>query len=221
MAVASGNLVLHNYFRSSTSYRVRIALALKGVGYRYAAYHLRKDEQRGAAYLGLNPQGLVPTLELADGTQLTQSLAIIAWLDETHPEPPLLPADALGRARVRALAEMVALDIHPINNLRVLAELRSRYGADDAAVAAWFNHWVHETFRPMEQMLASSPATGTFCHGDRPGLADICLVPQVANGGRFGVDLSPYPTIRRINEACMALDAFKAAAPAAQPDAEA
>jgi maleylpyruvate isomerase len=221
MATQPGEFVLHNYFRSSTSYRVRIALALKGIAYRYIAYHLRKGEQRGAAYLGLNPQGLVPTLELPDGTRLTQSLAILAWLDETHPKPPLLPADALGRARVRALAEMVALDIHPINNLRVLAELRSRYGADDAAVAAWFNHWVHETFRPLEQMLASSPATGRFCHGDTPSLADICLVPQVANGGRFGVDLSPYPTIRRINEACMALDAFKAAAPSAQPDAEA
>jgi maleylpyruvate isomerase len=215
------SLVLHNYFRSSTSFRVRIALALKGLEYRYEAYHLRKGEQRGETYLGLNPQGLVPTLELADGTLLTQSLAIIAYLDETHPEPPLLPKDALGRARVRALAEMVALDIHPINNLRVLADLRTRFGADDAAVSAWFNHWVHETFRPLETMLASHPATGTFCHGESPTLADICLVPQVANGGRFGIDLAPYPTIRRIHEACMALDAFRMAAPSAQPDAEA
>jgi maleylpyruvate isomerase len=213
-------LVLHNYFRSSTSFRVRIALNLKGLPYTYAAYHLRKGEQRGEAYLKLNPQGLVPTLELADGTRLTQSLAIIAWLDETHPAPPLLPADALGRARVRALAEMVALDIHPINNLRILADLRSRFGADEAAVSAWFNHWVHETFRPLEEMLATSAATGRFCHGDAPTLADLCLVPQVANGGRFGVDMTPYPTIRRINEACMTLDAFKAAAPGAQPDAE-
>ena len=216
----AAELVLHNYFRSSTSFRVRIALNLKGLGYRYAAYHLRKGEQRGDAYLKLNPQGLVPTLELPDGTLLTQSLAIIAWLDETHPEPPLLPPDALGRARVRALAEMVALDIHPINNLRILADLRHRFGAGDAAVTAWFNHWVHETFRPLEAMLAKSPATGRFCHGDAPTLADLCLVPQVANGGRFGVDMTPYPTIRRIHETCMALDAFRTAAPAVQPDAE-
>jgi maleylpyruvate isomerase len=213
-------LILHNYFRSSTSFRVRIALNLKGLAYRYEAYHLRKGEQRGDAYLKLNPQGLVPTLELADGTLLTQSLAILAYLDETYPDPPLLPADALGRARVRALAEIVALDIHPINNLRVLADLRGRFGADEAAVTAWFNHWVHATFRPLEAMLASSPATGRFCHGDRPTLADICLAPQVANGGRFGVDMTPYPTIRRIYETCMELDAFKAASPAAQPDAE-
>jgi maleylpyruvate isomerase len=216
----SAGLTLHNYFRSSTSFRVRIALHLKGLAYRYEAYHLRKGEQRGDAYLRLNPQGLVPTLELADGTLLTQSLAIIAYLDETHADPPLLPPDAPGRARVRALAEMVALDIHPINNLRILADLRSRFGADEAAVTAWFNHWVHETFRPLEAMLAASTATGRFCHGDSPTLADICLVPQVANGGRFGVDMTPYPTIRRINDACMELDAFRSAAPAAQPDAE-
>jgi maleylpyruvate isomerase len=212
--------VLHNYFRSSTSYRVRIALNLKGLDYRYEAYHLRKGEQRGPAYLKLNPQGLVPTLELPGGVLLTQSLAIVAWIDETHPEPPLLPADALGRARVRALAETIALDIHPVNNLRVLADLRSRFGATDADVAAWFNHWVHATFGPLEAMLAGSRATGRFCHGDRPTLADVCLVPQVANGGRFGVDMASYPTIRRIHEACMALDAFSRAAPAVQPDAE-
>jgi maleylpyruvate isomerase len=213
-------LVLHNYFRSSTSFRVRIALALKGLDYRYEAYHLRKGEQRGDAYLRLNPQGLVPTLELNDGTLLTQSLAIIAYLDETYPEPPLLPKDALGRARVRALAEMVAMEIHPINNLRILADIRTRFGADDAAVSAWFSHWVHGTFRPMEAMLASHPQTDKFCHGDAPTLADICLVPQVTNGGRFGVDMTPYPTIRRIHEACMALEAFRSAAPSAQPDAE-
>ena len=213
-------LVLHNYFRSSTSFRVRITLGLKGLDYTYAACHLRKGEQRREAYLKLNPQGLVPTLELADGTLLTQSLAIIAYLDETYPEPPLLPKDALGRARVRALAEMVALDIHPINNLRILADLRTRFGADDDNISAWFNHWVHETFRPLEAMLATSPATGHFCHGNSPTLADICLVPQVANGGRFGVDMAPYPTIRRINETCMAEPAFRNAAPAMQPDAE-
>jgi maleylpyruvate isomerase len=216
----ASDIILHNYFRSSTSFRVRIALNLKGISYRYDAYHLRKGEQRGEAYLKLNPQGLVPTLQLTDGTLLTQSLAIIAWIDETYPEPPLLPADALGRARVRALAEMVALDIHPINNLRILADLRSRFGADDAAVTAWFNHWVHETFKPLEKMLAESPATGRFCHGDSVTLADICLVPQVANGGRFNVDMTPYPTISRIYQSAMAIDAFKKAAPSAQPDAE-
>jgi maleylpyruvate isomerase len=216
----ASDMILHNYFRSSTSFRVRIALNLKGISYRYDSYHLRKGEQRGEAYLELNPQGLVPTLQLADGTLLTQSLSIIAWLDEAYPEPPLLPSNALGRARVRALAEMVALDIHPINNLRILADLRSRFGADEATVIAWFNHWVHETFRPLEKMLAHNPGTGRFCHGDSVTLADICLIPQVANGGRFNVDMTPYPTISRIYQSAMALDAFKMAAPSAQPDAE-
>ena len=220
MPPISHNMILHNYFRSSSSYRVRIALAMKGIAYDYAAYHLRKGEQRGARYLGLNPQGLVPTLELPTGEKITQSLAILEYLEETHPDPPLLPKNALGRARVRALAQAVALEIHPINNLRVLADLRTRLFATDAQVNDWFRHWVAETFVALEAMLAADTATGRFCHGDQPTIADICLVPQVLNNRRFEVDMTPYPTIQRIFDAGFALPAFRDAAPDRQPDRE-
>ncbi|MCR4267975.1 maleylacetoacetate isomerase [Nitratireductor sp. ZSWI3] len=213
-------IVLHNYFRSSTSYRVRIALAMKGIAYRYAAHHLRHGEHRGEAYLAVNPQGLVPALVWSDGTMIAQSMAIMEFLDEMVPEPPLLPADPHGRARVRMLSQMIACEIHPVNNLRILNALRERYGADDAEVASWFRHWVEATFEPLEKMLAESPQTGTFCHGDRPGMADICLVAQVANNARFGVDMAPYPVISRIHAACMERPAFIEAAPMKQPDAE-
>ncbi|RWL18679.1 MAG: maleylacetoacetate isomerase [Mesorhizobium sp.] len=214
------DLVLHNYYRSSTSYRVRIALEMKGLTYQYVPHHLRHGEHLEPAYLAVNPQGLVPALILGDGTLLTQSLAIIEFLDETRPEPPLLPQDALGRARVRMLAQMIACDIHPVNNLRVLTSLRTLFGAGDADVANWFRHWVNEGFQPLEKILASSSETGTFCHGDTPGLADICLVAQVASNARFGVDLMPYPTITRVHAACMAVPAFRKAAPENQIDAE-
>lgn len=214
------DIILHNYFRSSTSYRVRIALALKGVDYQYVSHHLRHGGHRLPPFLEVNPQGLVPALVWSDGTVIAQSLAIIEFLDETIPEPPLLPADARGRARVRMLSQMIACDIHPLGNLRILNALRSRYGADDAEVADWFRHWVNETFRPLEAMLSGSTETGTFCHGDTPGMADICLVAQVANNARFNVDMTPYPTICRIRAACMAIPAFADAAPARQPDAE-
>lgn len=212
--------VLHNYFRSSTSYRVRIALAMKGVEYDYVAHHLRLGEHRAPEFLNLNPQGLVPSMVWEDGTVLNQSLAILEFLDEAVPEPPLLPPDPHGRARVRMLAQMVALEIHPVNNLRILNALKSLFGADEEQVADWFRHWVNETFEPLEKILAASPETGKFCHGDKPGLADICLVPQVANNARFQIDMTPYPVISRIYEACMALPAFADAAPARQPDAE-
>ncbi|MEP6567005.1 MAG: maleylacetoacetate isomerase [Mesorhizobium sp.] len=214
------DLVLHNYYRSSTSYRVRIALEMKSLTYDYVPHHLRHGEHLEPAYLSVNPQGLVPALILGDGTLLTQSLAIIEFLDETSPEPPLLPKDAPGRARVRMLAQMIACDIHPVNNLRVLTSLRNLLGAGDEDVANWFRHWVNEGFQPLEKILASSSETKTFCHGDAPGLADICLVAQVASNARFSVDMTPYPVIARIHAACMALPAFRKAAPENQIDAE-
>lgn len=215
-----GELVLHNYFRSSSSFRVRAALNLKGLDYEYVSYHLRKGEQRSKLYRDLNPQGLVPALEISDNVVLSQSIAIIEYLDETYPVPPLLPADPLARARVRSLAMMVACDIHPINNLRILKYLSNRFGADDEAVAEWFRTWVAETFAPLEARLSTEPDTDRFCHGDTVSLADICLAGQIINNVRFAVDMSAYPTIQRIHDACMVLAAFKAAVPAAQPDAE-
>jgi maleylpyruvate isomerase len=217
---AMSDIVLHNYYRSSTSYRVRIALEMKGLSYDYVPHHLRHGEHLEPAYLAVNPQGLVPALVLDDGTLLTQSLAIIEYLDEVQPTPPLLPKDSLGRARVRMLAQMIACDIHPVNNLRVLTSLRTLFGAGDQDITNWFRHWVNEGFQPLEKILASSPQTGTFCHGEAPGLADICLAAQITSNARFGVDLTPYPTITRINAACMALPAFQKAAPQNQIDAE-
>ncbi len=213
-------IILHNYFRSSTSYRVRIALEMKGLDYTYVPHHLRFGEHLEPAYLAVNPQGFVPALIWNDGTLLVQSLAIIEFLDETVPEPALLPADPLGRARVRMLSQMIACDIHPINNLRVLTSLRTLYGASDDDVANWFRHWVNETFQPLEKILTESKDTGRFCHGDRPSLADICLVAQVANNARYNVDMEPYPVISRIAATCMELPAFIKAAPKNQPDAE-
>jgi maleylpyruvate isomerase len=214
------DIVLHNYYRSSTSYRVRIALEMKGMSYDYVPHHLRHGEHLEPSYLAVNPQGLVPALVLDDGTLLTQSLAIIEYLDEIRPAPPLLPKNALGRARVRMLAQMIACDIHPVNNLRVLTSLRTLFGAGDQDITNWFRHWVNEGFQPLEKILASSRETGTFCHGEVPGLADICLAAQITSNARFGVDLTPYPTITRINAACMALPAFQKAAPQNQIDAE-
>jgi maleylpyruvate isomerase len=209
---------LHSFFRSSTSFRVRAALNLKGIAFDQATYALRKGEQRSPVYLAVNPQGLVPSLETPEGI-LTQSLAIIEWLDEVYPEPPLLPRDPWGRARVRSLAQITALDIHPINNLRVLQYLGKTFGADEAQQAEWFRHWVGEAFRALEARLTHEPETGQFCHGDTPGLADLCLAAQVINNSRFAVDMSPYPTIQRIHDTCMALPSFEAAAPTKQPDA--
>ena len=211
--------ILHGYYRSSASFRVRIALNLKGLMHSHVPHHLRHGGQRDPDYLRLNPQGLVPALEI-DGQVLTQSLAIVEYLDETHPLPPLLPDNATDRAHVRALAQIVACDIHPIDNLRVLRYLRDPIGADEAAVQAWYNHWIALGFLTIEDILAKDPRTGRFCHGDTPGLADICLAPQVVNAGNFKLDLTPYPTIRRIFDACMALDAFADAHPTKQPDAE-
>ncbi|WP_407926102.1 maleylacetoacetate isomerase [Falsiroseomonas algicola] len=213
-------LVLQGYFRSSAAWRVRIALNLKGLGFATVARHLRKREQAAPDYVAKNPQGLVPALEVPGQGVLTQSLAIIEWLEETKPLPPLLPADPWGRARVRSLAQIVACDIHPIQNLRVLAYLKHELGQEQPAIDAFARHWIEAGLAALEARLAREAETGRFCHGDAPGLADLCLVPQLGNARRFGVELSPYPTVLRIEAACAALPAFQDATPDRQPDAE-
>jgi maleylpyruvate isomerase len=211
--------VLHGYYRSSAAFRLRIALNFKQISYSTIAHHLRRGEQRSAAYLALNPQGLVPTLEL-DGQILAQSLATIDYLDETRPLPPLLPAKAPDRARVRAIAQIIACDIHPIDNLRVLTYLRDELGQPKEQVSRWYAHWIVQGFDALEPMLAHDPRTGRFCHGDMPGLGDICLVPQVTNARLQNVDISRYPTITRIADEALTIAAFADALPGNQPDAE-
>jgi len=218
----TSDLVLYGYWRSSAAYRVRIALNLKGLAYESRPVHLVRDggEQHQQAYRALNPQELVPCL--VDGAQvLTQSMAIMEYLDETHPAPALLPPDAAGRARVRSLAQLLACDVHPLGNLRVLQYLGNELHADEAVRGNWSRHWIGEGFRALEAMLAGHAATGRFCHGDQPTLADACLVPQHYNALRWKLPMEEFPTIRRIVEACQALDAFKRAVPEAQPDAPA
>lgn len=212
---------LYSYFRSSAAYRVRIALNLKGIDYETVPVHLIKDggQQRSDSYKALNPTGLVPTLVDGD-VAIGQSMAILEYLEETHPEPALLPADAAGRARVRAIAQTIACDIHPLNNLRVLQHLKHEMGVDEDAKNAWYRHWIDVGLTGIEGMLAGNPKTGRFCHGDQVTLADVLLVPQVYNARRFECDLSAMPTILRIVEACEALDAFARAEPSQQPDAE-
>jgi maleylacetoacetate isomerase len=208
---------LHGYFRSSASYRVRIALNLKGLSADHLSHHLRKGEQRDPAYLAINPQGLVPTLQDEGGATLTQSLAIIEWLDETHPEPPLLPGNPLQRAKIRAFAQVIACDTHPVQNLKVLARLRE-LGQGDATVTEWAAWANREGLAACEALIAHEP--GPFCFGARPTLADLCLVPQLANARRFGVDLAAYPRLLRAEAAAKNLAAFADAAPERQPDAE-
>jgi maleylacetoacetate isomerase len=212
-------MLLYSYFRSSAAYRVRIALNLKALAYEYVPVHLVKAEHRAAAYLTIHPQGLVPALR-DDGDILTQSLAIIEYLDETHPQPPLLPSTPAARARVRAIALAIACEIHPLNNLRVLQYLARNLGVDEGSRNQWYRHWVSAGFDALEGQLAGDSQTGRFCHGDAPTLADICLVPQVANARRYEVPLDAYPTIARIDAACRELPAFADATPDRQPDAE-
>jgi maleylacetoacetate isomerase len=212
---------LYDYYRSSAAYRVRIALNLKGVVPDERTFvHLRMGNQRAQDYLALNPQGLVPALELDDHRVLTQSLAIIEYLDETYREPPLLPATAVGRARARAIALAIACEIHPLNNLRVLNYLTGTLGASDEQKNGWYKYWIDVGLEALERQLGRDDETGTYCHGEFPTLADVCLVPQLANARRFKIDLKPYPTLTRIDAACNALPAFAQAAPAKQPDAE-
>jgi maleylacetoacetate isomerase len=212
-------MILHDYFRSSAAYRGRIALHLKGLEAERRFVHLRKGEQRSAAYLEVNPQGLVPALVLDDGTVLTQSLAIVEYLDEEHPQPPLLPPDAGDRAFVRGIALAIACDIHPLNNLRVLQYLGRACGVDEPKRDEWYRHWIDEGFAAIEPQLAAR-AGGRYALGDTPTLADIFIVPQVANAARLKVPMDPYPRIRAVNEACLAHSAFDRARPAVQPDAE-
>lgn len=214
-------LKLYTYFRSSAAYRVRIGLNLKSLDYESVPVHLVRGggEHLSAEYRALNAGAMVPTLVDGDAV-LAQSLAILEYLDETHPAKPLLPADPLGRARVRSLALTVACEIHPVNNLRVLKYLTGELGVSDETKMQWYRHWVEAGLSILETRLAREPETGIFCHGDTPGLADCFLVPQVFNAERFQVDLGPYPTILRINLACAGLQDFAAAHPAQQPDAE-
>ena len=210
---------LYGYYRSSTSYRVRIALNLKELDYQQQPVNLLQGEHREGPYRQLNPQGLVPALETDKGEQLTQSLAICEYLEERYPEPSLLPASAVDRARVRAIAGLLAIEIHPLNNLRVLKYLTGELGINEETKLGWYRHWIAEGFDALEAMLAGDPRTGRYCHGDQPGLADVCLVPQVYNAERFGCDLESYPTIRRIHTACNELPTFARAHPDQQPDA--
>ena len=209
----------YGFFRSSAAFRLRIALNLKGLAAEHVLVNFAKQEQFGPTFKNVNPQARVPALVLDDGTVLIQSLAIIEYLEEVHPSTPLLPKDAKGRARVRGLANLISCDIHPLNNISVLNYLRDQLKADEAARNAWYRHWVAQGFAAFEALLAGARETGTFCHGNAPGLADVCLVPQVFNAQRYECPLSGYPTLMRVFEACMKLDAFDKAQPMKQPEA--
>jgi maleylacetoacetate isomerase len=210
---------LYTYFRSSAAFRVRIALNLKGLAYEPQFVHLAKGEHRKPEYGRVNPQGLLPTLVLDDGTHLTQSLAIMEYLEEKHPQPALLPKDALGRARVRSLANLIACEIHPLNNTRVLQHLKRALGQTEDQVNAWYRHWIADGLGKFEAELARANKS-RFCHGDAPTMADCCLVPQIFNAKRYQCDLAAYPSTVRVFDECMRLEAFERAQPAKQPDAE-
>jgi maleylpyruvate isomerase len=209
---------LYSYFRSSAAYRVRIALNLKSLPYEYLPVHLVKGEQRDERYRALNPQALVPLL-VDDGESITQSMAIIEYLDEKFPDPPLLPPTPEARARVRSIAQAIACDIHPLNNLRVLKYLTGTLSVSEDAKNAWYRHWIELGLAAIEARLAADSRTGAFCHAATPTLADICLVPQLANARRYDFSIEAYPTLGRIESHCLALDAFARAAPGLQPDA--
>ena len=215
-------MTLYGYFRSSTSYRTRIAMNLKGVGYDYIAVNLAQDEQLKNEFLALNPQGLVPVLQ-ADDLMLFQSPAILEWLEEVYPDNPLLPKDAAGRMQVRALSAMIGCDIHPLNNRRILQYLRNELSVDEDEVIKWCNRWISEGFAALEKRLAQDNSRdnrrGKFCYGDRPTFADCYLIPQVSSARRFQVDLNPYPNIVQIDAHCRTLKAFADADPMLQPDA--
>ena len=208
---------LYTYWRSSCSYRVRISLGLKGLDWESVPIHLVKGDQRDAAYTAKNPAGLVPTLELDDGTLLTQSLAIIDWLETTHPDPPVLPADPIQRARVLAAAHTIAMETQPISNVGVVGHLKSACGADTRDGVDWMVHWMEQGFRTFQSLIQSGTP---FTFGNSPSLADVCLVPQLYNAHRWGVDLAPFARLTEIEATCLELPAFDAARPEQQPDAE-
>jgi maleylacetoacetate isomerase len=210
---------LYTYFRSSAAFRVRIALNLKALSYEPVFVHLAKGQHRERQYGDVNPQGLLPTLELDDGTRLTQSLAIIEWLDEKHPSPPLIPKESLARARVRSLSYLIASEIHPLNNLRVLQHLKRALGQSQEQIDEWYRYWIADGLAKFEADLGTG-GTGKFCHGDSPSMADCCLIPQIFNAKRFNSDLAPYPKTMRVFENSMKLEAFDRAQPSKQPDAE-
>ncbi len=210
---------LYSFFRSGSSHRLRIALNLKQISTRYCAIDLRSEEHAKADYRAIHPQGFVPALRVDDETMLVQSPAIIEWLEEQHPEPPLLPRDPMQRTRVRAMAALIGCDIHPINNRRILQYLGKNFGADEAAIKAWCGTWISAGFDALETMLAQDKGRHGFCFGSTPTFADVYLVPQVESARRFGVDMSPWPLISEVDTACAVLPAFAQATPAAQPDA--
>ncbi|MDA8752775.1 maleylacetoacetate isomerase [Halieaceae bacterium] len=210
-------MILHSYYRSSAAYRVRIALNLKGISYTQSAVNLLASQQHSPGYLARNPQGLVPALELDDGSVIAQSTAILEWLEECYPEPALLPAGSLARARVRSLCSHIACDVHPLNNMSVTSYLKEDLGADDAAIHRWYTRWMHRGFSAFELMVRDG--NGRYCHGDVPGLADCLLIPQMFNAFRFDVDMGPFPTLCSIYAHCNTLEAFAQAQPTRQPDA--
>ena len=212
--------ILYNYFRSSTSIRIRVALNIKGIDFDYVALHLRKNEHKSEKYLKINPFGLLPTLEFPSGIKLNQSLSILEYLEEIYPSPPILPVNSIDKAKVRSLAYSIALEIHPLNNLQVLNYLRDNFSAEDIEIKKWFSNWVHKVFIPLEKLLTQDKYVGLFCFGDTPTIADICLFSQVVNNARFDIDMNNYPKINDIYNQCLLDDNFVKALPNKQPDIE-